>query len=79
MGDPHIGEGEALNGKHLGSCAGEGTQASELAALSPCSPSPCRDPTAEVTAAEQEGFLPHAAGKKLSQFTDVSGTQASGP
>ncbi|EMP26955.1 Sodium-coupled neutral amino acid transporter 3 [Chelonia mydas] len=36
------------------------------------------DPTAEVTAAEQEGFLPHAAGKKLSQFTDFEGKTSFG-
>ncbi|XP_073177538.1 sodium-coupled neutral amino acid transporter 5 isoform X1 [Lepidochelys kempii] len=41
-------------------------------------PSPGRDPTAEVTAAEQEGFLPHAAGKKLSQFTDFEGKTSFG-
>ncbi|XP_044844013.1 sodium-coupled neutral amino acid transporter 5-like [Mauremys mutica] len=36
------------------------------------------DPTAEVTAAEQVGFLPHAAGKKLNQFTDFEGKTSFG-
>ncbi|XP_034647889.1 sodium-coupled neutral amino acid transporter 5 [Trachemys scripta elegans] len=36
------------------------------------------DPAAEVTAAEQEGFLPHTTSKKLSQFTDFEGKTSFG-
>ncbi|XP_067408292.1 sodium-coupled neutral amino acid transporter 5 [Emydura macquarii macquarii] len=36
------------------------------------------DPPVETTAAEQEGFLPHAAGKKLTHFTDFEGKTSFG-
>ncbi|XP_075774736.1 sodium-coupled neutral amino acid transporter 5 isoform X2 [Pelodiscus sinensis] len=57
-----LGEQEGLNGS-----VPEGEKASSLED---------GDPTAE--AAEQEGFLPHATGKKLSQFTDFEGKTSFG-
>uniref|UniRef100_A0A8C8RM20 Solute carrier family 38 member 5 n=1 Tax=Pelusios castaneus TaxID=367368 RepID=A0A8C8RM20_9SAUR len=36
------------------------------------------DPTMEATAAEQEGFLSHTTGKKLTQFTDFEGKTSFG-